>query len=67
MEMKNMERMLTGSEVAKLLGVSRWTVYNYRDKKGMPYINLNGMVKYSRADVLAWVEANKKNEVFKHE
>jgi predicted DNA-binding transcriptional regulator AlpA len=51
--------LLTAVEVAELLGVSVHTLSNWRHKNvGPPHIKLVGAVRYSGADVEAWLASN---------
>jgi len=57
-----MERtILTMQELIKHFKVSRQTVYLWRDE-GMPYLQLNKMVRYDLEDVMNWlIERGKQN------
>ncbi len=50
------EVMLSGPEVAELLGVSQWTVKDWRFKRrGPPPIKLNRSLRYRCGDVRVWI------------
>lgn len=48
--------------VAKLLGVTRQTLYNWRrEGSGPPWIAVGRAIRYSRADLEAWLAAQTRN------
>lgn len=52
----SMERLLSVSEIAALLGVSRAQVYRYVDA-GLPFVRLSGRVlRFRPSDVQRWVD-----------
>ena len=48
---------ITAGEVAQLLGVSEWTVYDLTRRKMIPHIKIGRRVLYRRSSILAWLEA----------
>jgi len=49
------EQLLTTSDVATLLKVSQQTIYRWRNaNQGPPFLQLEGSIRYRRADVQAW-------------
>jgi DNA-binding transcriptional MerR regulator len=51
---------LTPGAVAKLLRITEGTLRNWRSQGlGPPYLKLGAGVVYRRADVLAWIEAQR--------
>jgi len=53
------ERLLTAREVADLLAVCKDTVYALVRQSGLPAIRVGSMLRFSRRDVLSWVELRK--------
>jgi len=52
-----MDNTMTFEEVAKKMGVTRQTIYNYIDKGFLsPIKTFNGRVKFDRAEVLRLLE-----------
>jgi excisionase family DNA binding protein len=51
---------LTVQDMMELFEVDRSTIYEWR-KAGLPYYKLGGSVRFNEAEVLAWINANKKN------
>lgn len=51
------DRFLTVPEVAELLGVSTMWVYRSSKNGGMPHKRVNKMLRFSKAEVLAWVDS----------
>ncbi len=50
------DEILNIKEVANLLKVHYKTIERWRKTKSMPYIKLSGCVRYSKVDVLRWLE-----------
>lgn len=51
------EQLLTTSDVATLLKVSNQTVYRWCNvNQGPPFIQIEGSIRYRRADVQAWLD-----------
>jgi DNA-binding transcriptional MerR regulator len=49
---------MTVAEVAELLGVTEWAVRSWkRRRKGPPFYQIVGMVRYRRRDVVAWLDS----------
>lgn len=53
------DRLLTAGEVADLLGVPEGWVRERTRAGQLPHVTLGRYRRYDRADVLAWVEAQK--------
>lgn len=47
----NGERYLSGSEVCKLLNISKRTLQEYRDMRQIPYILICGKIIYKESDL----------------
>lgn len=57
-----MERLLSTAELSKELGVSRWTVRNWRVVRGMPSIKVGTLYYYRRSEVEEWLSKNKEEQ-----
>ncbi len=57
-----MERLLSGVELAKELGVSRWTIRNWRIDRGMPSTRVGTIYYYRRSEVEGWLSKNKEEQ-----
>ena len=55
-------KIFTEKELAKHLGVSPWTIRNWRIKAGLPYFGTAGRIFYRQETVEAWM----KQEEAKH-
>jgi excisionase family DNA binding protein len=53
------DRLLTATEIAELLSVPVSWVREHTRSGLVPHVPLGRYVRYDRADVLAWVEAQK--------
>lgn len=49
-------RVLTETEVANWLGLSKWTIRNWRLKAGLPYFGTAGRIFYREDAVLEWMQ-----------
>lgn len=54
-----MNDYLTTAEVAALLRVSKPTVVKAVAKQGLPAVRLGRVLRFARADVMAWIEKQK--------
>lgn len=62
---RSLKEMLTGSdlidptELAIALRVSRPTVYSWVSKNLIPYVKMQGLVRFEPAEVSAWLKARR--------
>ena len=56
-----MEGFLSVKALMELLGVSRSTVYRLMDR-GLPYVKVGSLTRFSKDQVLAWLEAGETDE-----
>lgn len=56
----NYERFLVirGTEMARMLGVDKWTLYRWCEKDGMPYRMFGKQFTFNLKEVEAWLKAN---------
>lgn len=54
----NGEIYLSGSDICKLLHISKRTLQQYRDDKILPYIQIGGKIIYKETDILTVLEQN---------
>lgn len=50
------DRMLTASEAAKLLGVSKWTLYAAANRHEVPHRRLGRRMLFSRRALMLWLQ-----------
>ncbi|MCX5679689.1 MAG: helix-turn-helix domain-containing protein [Candidatus Omnitrophica bacterium] len=52
------ERLLTVTDICRIINVTPLTLFKWRREKGMPYIKLavNGRIRYRLSDVMKWLE-----------
>lgn len=53
------EVFYTGKELQEIYKVTRQTIYEWR-KKGMPYHQILGSLRYKLSEVEAWIEEKNK-------
>lgn len=51
--------LIDSKKLEELLGVSRTTLYKLR-KKGLPFKNVGSQIRYDHAEVLEWINEQKK-------
>lgn len=51
-----MAKLLTPKEVANQLQVSAGTVYNWVNKKKIPYIKMNGSIRFEQGKIDNWIQ-----------
>lgn len=61
--MQESTTLLTSSEVAALLRISPRTLGQWRWKKIVPYVRVNGAVRYRQHDIEAMIAAGHKGQV----
>ena len=63
MEEKKIEPLMTNQQVMELLNVNERTLYEYREKQGLPYFKLNSRTfRYKKEMVMEWLESRLENE-----
>lgn len=58
--LESINRLLTASEIAELLFVSVKTVYQWVELNQIPYLKLNGSVRFHPRDIDIWIKNSKK-------
>ena len=48
--------VLTEKELAQALGISQWTIRNWRKSAGLPYFGTTGRIFYREESVKRWME-----------
>ncbi len=56
-----MEEYLTEKQMAKLLNMSRNTLWEMRLLYGMPFLRINRMIRYNRKEVADWMRTHEIN------
>jgi len=49
-------RLMTSEEVARLLSVTEKTLANWRSRRVIPYVKVNGVVRYEEERIKAWIQ-----------
>lgn len=55
-------KFLTIEDVAKMLQVTRTTIYNLKEK-GLPYIKLGKNIRFDEEEVVKWVKSNQRQTI----
>jgi excisionase family DNA binding protein len=50
-----MANYLTIEELAKMLQVSRATIYNYINSKGLPFVKVGRLTRFDAAEINKWI------------
>lgn len=58
-----MKKLLTEKELATELGISFWTVRNWRLKLGLPHFRTAGRIFYRWEPVMKWMEDQEKKTI----
>ena len=53
-------KLLTVKEVADFLKAKPSTIYSWAEQGLVPCFKLNGLLRFSESDILAWIEAFRK-------
>lgn len=53
-----MSRLLSVSDVAELLGVTRQTIYQLRAAHKIPFVKIGSSVRFEEEQIKAWIKAN---------
>jgi excisionase family DNA binding protein len=57
-----MENLIRAGEVAVMVDVSIQTIYRYVMNKEIPFYKLGRAVRFSRAEILGWLDGRKKGK-----
>jgi len=52
------QSLLTVAEVADWTSMSRWTIYRMVSESRIPYVKLGASLRFDRAAVWSWIDAN---------
>ena len=53
-------RLLTVKDVAEMLAVKEKTLYQWAELQQIPYIKLNGCLRFDLNDIAAWIKSCRK-------
>jgi excisionase family DNA binding protein len=59
--MEQTDELLTASDVARLFKISPDTVYSWRYQGKIPYLKINGAVRFKRSDLQQMIETCVRN------
>lgn len=65
-EIQELKEMLTQRDLARILKVSKQTIFNYRKRFGLPYHVVGNIVRFSPDEVMEWWKRQTSNR-FKEE
>lgn len=51
---------IEAADVAQIMGVSEWTVYDLARRRIIPHIRIGRRVLFRRSTILSWLEAQEK-------
>jgi len=54
-------RLLTASEMAEILGVKPSTIYQWTHQRFIPHVKLGRLVRFNLEKVMKWVEKKESN------
>lgn len=54
------EKLLTYEDIVKLLGVAKITLYGWVCRAKIPFLKINGLVRFRQSDIDAWIESCKR-------
>jgi excisionase family DNA binding protein len=57
--MEDLEKLLTSEEVRKILKVGKSTPYQWARRGILPHYHLEGIVRFKREDIKAFIEARR--------
>jgi len=60
------KRLLNIKELSEYLNVSRHTLYSWVNRGRVPYIKLNGTLRFEVAAIDKWIEENKSDPLKGH-
>ena len=52
------KNILKVTDVAEMLGVSKWTIYKWVSEKRFPLTKVGGLNKFRKDDILEWISNN---------
>lgn len=51
-----MEKLLTVTEIAEILGVKVSTIYQWTHQEYIPHIKIGGLLRFRIADIMNWLD-----------
>ena len=61
-----MKKLLTIKDIAEMLSVSPKTLYQWAEYGSIPYVKLNGTLRFDEEKVIEWVNSNEKNPIIRY-
>jgi excisionase family DNA binding protein len=55
--------LLTTDQASKALAISPRTLWSLTHRAGLPFVRIGRLIRYEPADLAAWIEMKKKQEV----
>jgi len=53
------EKLITPDELAKMLAVSKTTIYRIIERRKMPFCKISGSIRFTREDVSLFIAENR--------
>jgi excisionase family DNA binding protein len=51
-----MEKLLSPEDVCELLGVEKSTLYSWTSRELIPFIKVNGLLRFRESEILKWLK-----------
>jgi excisionase family DNA binding protein len=58
-----MEKLLTPDKVCEILGIERSTLYAWTSKKLIPYIKVNGLLRFRESEIIRWLKLREQGDI----
>jgi excisionase family DNA binding protein len=55
---KGVPELMTAKELAEILRVAQKTVFGWVAKRKIPYVRVNGALRFAKRQIIAWLQRN---------
>jgi len=58
-----MEKLLTPEKVCEMLTIERSTLYAWTSKGRIPFIKVNGLLRFKESEIVRWLKLREKGDI----
>lgn len=62
-KIKNMNKMLSGNQVAEMFNVSKATIYRLVETRKIPFYKIGGVLRFGEDDITKYLEQSRINTI----
>lgn len=58
-----MEKLITPEKMCEILGIEKSTLYSWTSKEQIPFMKINGMLRFSEEEIMKWLKLKERGDI----